>query len=339
MFGRFALALLLAVLLLAACDGDSASTPIPTDVTDVTAVDDVAASPDAVAEPDVVVTTDGGTPDSGEDTADASPPRLSTRACLLDPDCDRVMVAAHRGGHTELPENSLAALRAAVALGADFTEIDVRPTSDGVLVLMHDSDVDRTTDGSGEVAALSWAEVQALTLDGGDPADPESLRVPTFTETLALARELDTMLYVDVKTDRQDLLLADIAADEYYDVALVRDGYASVAQMLASDPALLVLAAVDDAEDFAEAIRLMPEVPIVEIAQSVPLPELTATIREAGVKVQQDVLAWGDVKAIAADYSGWGDFVEAGVHLLQTNLPELLVPLVEEYERTGVFPE
>src|SRR5947209_4506366 len=61
-----------------------------------------------------------------------------------------VVVIAHRGEHLSHPENTIAAFQAAVDAGADFFELDVRTTSDGKFVLMHDSTVDRMTNGHGE---------------------------------------------------------------------------------------------------------------------------------------------------------------------------------------------
>lgn len=72
------------------------------------------------------------------------------------------LVIAHRGASSVAPENTLAALATAVALGADGVEFDVRATADGVPVLLHDATVDRTTDGTGDIASLTWAEVQRL---------------------------------------------------------------------------------------------------------------------------------------------------------------------------------
>lgn len=93
-------------------------------------------------------------------------------------------VAAHRGDGASGPENTLAAFRGAVAAGSDLVEADVRLTADGVPVLMHDPTVDRTTDGSGRVADLTFAELRAL--DAGSWFSPASagLRVPTFEELL-----------------------------------------------------------------------------------------------------------------------------------------------------------
>ncbi|HEX8559765.1 MAG TPA: glycerophosphodiester phosphodiesterase [Pyrinomonadaceae bacterium] len=85
----------------------------------------------------------------------------------------RTLVIAHRGGAGLWPENTLYAFERAAALGADVVETDVRATSDGELVVIHDSTVERTTDGAGRVSALTLAELKRLdaafrfTPDGG----------------------------------------------------------------------------------------------------------------------------------------------------------------------------
>src|SRR5690606_13210802 len=96
----------------------------------------------------------------------------------------RPYVTAHRGESATTPENTMPAFRAAVAHGADLVETDVQLTADSIPVLMHDSTVDRTTDGSGLVGELSFAEVREL--DAGSWYAPEfsGTRVPMFDELL-----------------------------------------------------------------------------------------------------------------------------------------------------------
>jgi len=97
-------------------------------------------------------------------------------------------ISAHRGYSSDFPENTLPALEAALEAGADVAEIDVRLTRDGKLVLMHDATVDRTTDGSGPVSALSLLEVRKL--DAGRWFDRKfaGTRVPTLDEVLAWSK-------------------------------------------------------------------------------------------------------------------------------------------------------
>ncbi len=74
----------------------------------------------------------------------------------------RVIAYAHQGGAWEAPSSTLHAIAAAVEAGATGIELDVHATADGRLVVCHDATVDRTTDGSGPLAELAWAEVARL---------------------------------------------------------------------------------------------------------------------------------------------------------------------------------
>lgn len=109
---------------------------------------------------------------------------------LLDPDA-RVVIA-HRGASAEAPENTLPAFETAVRHGADSIELDVRLTADGAPVVIHDDILDRTTDRTGPVAALTLAELRAVdagwsfTPDGGrtHPFRGGEVRIPTLGEVL-----------------------------------------------------------------------------------------------------------------------------------------------------------
>jgi glycerophosphoryl diester phosphodiesterase len=88
------------------------------------------------------------------------------------------LVFAHRAGGGEAPEGTVAAVRAAMTLPGLGIEFDVRRTRDGHLIVLHDARVDRTTNGQGEVRALTLAEVQALDAGGG-------ASIPTLAQMLA----------------------------------------------------------------------------------------------------------------------------------------------------------
>jgi len=102
-----------------------------------------------------------------------------------------VIVLAHRGCWGKVPEVSVSAILNCQLVGADEVEIDVRESRDGILILMHDDTVDRTTDGTGRVADLTAAQIHALHLKtggGGADATLTSEHVPTLEEGLAAAR-------------------------------------------------------------------------------------------------------------------------------------------------------
>lgn len=118
------------------------------------------------------------------------------------------LLVAHRGGARLAPENTLAAFRSAVEKwDADMIELDVHATRDGEIVVVHDPTVDRTTDGSGAVAEMTWAELGRLDagyrfvgLHGDFPYRGAGVRIPRFEEVL---RELPPIrLNVEIKDRR-----------------------------------------------------------------------------------------------------------------------------------------
>ena len=99
---------------------------------------------------------------------------------------NNIYVAAHRGWKAKYPENTLEAFSAALALGVDQLETDVRVTKDGALVLVHDATVDRTTNGSGKVCDFTLAELKQLQTEGG-------CQIPTFEELMDLVKDHPTI--------------------------------------------------------------------------------------------------------------------------------------------------
>lgn len=102
----------------------------------------------------------------------------------------RPLVFAHRGGGGLFPENTLEAFRYSAEMGVDVLELDIHSTADGALVVMHDADVARTTNGSGRVNELTLAELKRLdagfhfTPDGGRtfPLRGRGITIPTLAE-------------------------------------------------------------------------------------------------------------------------------------------------------------
>lgn len=114
---------------------------------------------------------------------------LTTAGCSMnDIEYSDMKIVAHRGGALLGNENTLSAFRTGMATGADMVEFDVHMTSDGVLVVCHDEDLDRTTDSKGRIDTLTLEEfkkARALDRESGKPTD-EAL--PTMEEALDLIR-------------------------------------------------------------------------------------------------------------------------------------------------------
>ncbi len=104
-----------------------------------------------------------------------------------------IWVAAHRGWRSAYPENTMSAFKAALDLGVDQIETDIRITRDGELVLIHDATVDRTTNGTGKVCDKLFAELRALDAGSymGDAFRGE--QIPTFIELMELVKDHPTI--------------------------------------------------------------------------------------------------------------------------------------------------
>jgi glycerophosphoryl diester phosphodiesterase len=137
---------------------------------------------------------------SGGDRGDRGP--LAPRDLAAFVSClrvtDQAVVSAHRGGYGPgFAENAIETFAATVRRTPAMLETDVRMSADGVLVLMHDETVDRTTTGTGSVAGMSAAALTALQLEDANGSVVEA-RVPTLAAALAWA-DGRTVLQLDVK--------------------------------------------------------------------------------------------------------------------------------------------
>lgn len=100
-----------------------------------------------------------------------------------------LMLIAHRGYHTQAPENTLASFRNAAQAGFKWVEIDVRETKDGEFVILHNSTVDAMTNGSGAVSQLTLRRIKSFRIDSGK-GNPRvrTYRIPTLQQALSVCR-------------------------------------------------------------------------------------------------------------------------------------------------------
>jgi len=109
------------------------------------------------------------------------------------------LIVGHRGAQGLAPENTLAAFRVAADLNIDGVEFDVMRTADGHLVVFHDDEVDRTTNGSGLIYEMTLAKVKAL--DAGSHFDPRFAgeRVPTLEELFEFLKTTELLVFLELK--------------------------------------------------------------------------------------------------------------------------------------------
>ena len=121
------------------------------------------------------------------------------RTQLLTCDESSVIVVAHRADWRSFPENSLEAIQSSIDMGVDMLELDVQRTKDGVLILMHDTKLDRTTTGQGNIAETTWEEISKLNLKD-HKGEVTGYKVPKLEDALLLCKDR-IMINLD-KADR-----------------------------------------------------------------------------------------------------------------------------------------
>src|SRR4051812_34175134 len=111
-------------------------------------------------------------------------------------DASTRLVIAHRGNRARAPENTIASLQQGIDLGADAIEFDVRMSRDGVPVVIHDADVDRTTNGAGAVASRTYAELRSLDAAARSPYRVRRSTIPSLEEVFDAFREIPMVIEV-----------------------------------------------------------------------------------------------------------------------------------------------
>jgi glycerophosphoryl diester phosphodiesterase len=110
-----------------------------------------------------------------------------------------VLLIAHRGASGHAPENTLAAFKKAVTLGATFIETDLQLTRDARLVAIHDETVNRTTNGKGAVHDMTLADLRRLDAGSWFGSEFTGERIPTLDEILQFAKKYDVVFYLEMK--------------------------------------------------------------------------------------------------------------------------------------------
>lgn len=114
-------------------------------------------------------------------------------------------ICAHRGNNAHFPENTVPAFKSAVEEGAAQVELDVCYSKDKKMVIMHDSDVKRTTDGSGDIRQKTLDEIKALKIVFKGEVQ-EGVQVPTLQEALAVIPK-NVWINIHLKENRLDLVM------------------------------------------------------------------------------------------------------------------------------------
>jgi glycerophosphoryl diester phosphodiesterase len=229
-----------------------------------------------------------------------------------------IIAIAHRGEHIKHPENTLPALQAAIDLGMDYAELDVRTTADDKLVLMHDPTVDRMTNGNGEVVKMTLEQLRKL--DAGARFGPElaGTKIPTFEEVLRMAHG-HIGIYVHVKSVEPQALVDILEREGMLEsVVIFCEDQTYHRKIHALRPDIKVMPEAVDRKTIEAAIaELHPKVIAFEAADF--HDDLIALAKQANAAIYVDRF---DEVDNAAGYQG---AIDRGADGIQTNRPEDLM--------------
>ncbi|MEI6411830.1 MAG: glycerophosphodiester phosphodiesterase family protein [Bacteroidota bacterium] len=236
------------------------------------------------------------------------------------------IVIAHRGDHVSAPENSLAAIKSAIAHGVDFVEIDLRTTKDSVLMIMHDNNISRTTIGKGYLSNFYFEYLHQFYLKDLQEDTLTREKIPMLSEVLALCKD-KINIYLDFKD-------ADAAATW----KLMR-AYKMEKQFIVyiNKPQQLI-----DWRKVAPEVPLMVSLPdsvrsvekMLEFTQKYNItlldgdytdysPEMVAAAAKAGITI------WTDIQG-PKEAENWPTAIEKGLKGLQTDHPEALIEWLKQ---------
>lgn len=240
---------------------------------------------------------------------------------------DRILVASHRATHIIYPENSIAAMKEAIRIGVDIIETDIRETKDGVLVIMHDKNIDRTTTGKGNVSDLTYAEIQRyfLLFDG----KPTAEKIPTFKEVLDLVKG-NIMLDIDYKAEgeraaKSTAKLLRKKKMEKQSLFFLYD-YKDAASLYKMNKHLQFMTRTYNRSDVDSVLQMTVAVPAVHADDKFYTDSLMSVIRSKGKRVWMNALGKYDAMEKEKKDTGFDAMLQMKyTNVIQTDLPEQLI--------------
>lgn len=240
-------------------------------------------------------------------------------------------VVAHRGDSSRAPENTMPSVILGAEGGADYVEIDIDYTADGEIVAIHDDDVDRTTDGTGDIRDLSYDYVSGL--DAGSWFHPNyaGTPMPRLQDVLAYLSQTDAQLLLEYKADWSPDMVA-ASAD-------IIEAYGMEDQMIAQSFNMTTMENLQaELPDVDRMVLGNIEEDSIETAQQLGAvgynpnyndvledPEWVEEANDAGLAV----FVWTSNEA-----AEWAELTEYGVEGIVTDHPGPYANWIDHYEAT-----
>ena len=238
----------------------------------------------------------------------------------------KYIVAAHRGDHTIYPENTLEGYAMAIKDGADYIEIDLRTTSDGQLISMHDASTDRMTGFKGLIKNLTLQQLRDLKVKAKNSADTITYRIPQFDEILKLCKD-KIYIYIDFKEADATATLNMLKKYHMEKQVLVYINKASqVTDWRKTYPAMPLMLSMPDSVKNVELMKKFIDTwhpDILDGNHSTYTKEMVAYAATLNIPV------WPDVQSPLEGPLVWDKAISLGLKGLQTDNPPALIKYLE----------
>ena len=238
-----------------------------------------------------------------------------------------VEVVCHRAANEYAPENTRAATQLCLDWGVDYIEVDVRTSKDGVMYILHDASVDRTTNGHGELSQLTSEEIDAL--DAGSRFGPQYAgeRIPRLEPFLRWVKG-KAKVYFDIKrVDIEALvkLIEEVGLE--HECFLWSENPAYMKRLCTVAPHLPLKENAYTPESIERSKRDL-NVSIVEFGTGQITPEMLATCHRLGVKSM--------VREARKDLDAFRKIIDAGIDMVNLDHADVFLKLEREM---GVIPK
>lgn len=230
------------------------------------------------------------------------------------------VVIAHRGNHVKVPENTVASVKEAIKSGADYVEIDLRTTSDGFLVLSHDANVDRLTNGKGNVKDLKLDDIKKLEIS----SNGKTYRIPAFREILEACQQRIN-IYLDFK-DADPVQAFQQLKDAGMDkkVVVYLNKAEDYSRWKSAAPQVPLATSVPDEIKTAAQLGFFLSAAQLEVFDNITDSAMLELVRKKGIAV------WLDCQEREEGPANWDPALARGVQGIQTDHPDLLVDYLKK---------